>query len=206
MQKILLIITILVSIVSCSQKNTSKNPEQIAIDTAKTFQYEQNIHFADKKTSPLTKEDFITFSSLEFFPINKALRIKAEFVRTPNEKPFDMLTTTSRLAKYVKYGIARFTIQDKKYQLTIYQNQKLKDKAEYKNHLFLPFNDLTNGNESYDGGRFIDLEIPKENTIIIDFNQAYNPYCAYNYKYSCPIPPKENFLDVEIHAGVKKFH
>ena len=76
---------------------------------------------------------------------------------------------------------------------------------EYSNHLFIPFNDITNGVETYDAGRYIDLEIPKGDTIIIDFNKAYNPYCAYNDGYSCPIPPEENNLEVEVKAGVMAF-
>jgi uncharacterized protein (DUF1684 family) len=72
--------------------------------------------------------------------------------------------------------------------------------------LFLPFSDLTCGKESYIGGRYIDLKIPTSDTILIDFNTAYNPYCAYNHKYSCPIVPLENDLPVAINAGVKKFH
>ena len=72
--------------------------------------------------------------------------------------------------------------------------------------MFLPFSDLTSGNETYGGGRYIDLEIPKGKTITIDFNQAYNPYCAYNPKYSCPIVPAENELLTNVNAGVKKFH
>ena len=73
---------------------------------------------------------------------------------------------------------------------------------EYEDYLFIPFNDLTNGNETYDAGRYMDLETTDENTIVIDFNKAYNPYCAYNDEFSCPIPPRENDLDVEIIAGV----
>ena len=75
---------------------------------------------------------------------------------------------------------------------------------EYKNHLFLPFTDLSNGEKSYTGGRFIDLEIPNSDVIVIDFNKAYNPYCAYSPDYSCPIPPAENHLNVNILAGVMK--
>ncbi|MDO3384294.1 DUF1684 domain-containing protein, partial [Gilvimarinus sp. SDUM040013] len=104
-------------------------------------------------------------------------------------------------------GVASFTLKGKKFKLNIYQNQSLITSPEYKNHLFLPFNDLTNNTTSYEGGRYIDLEIPpaKSKIIIIDFNKAYNPYCAYNHKYSCPIPPADNFLDIEINAGVKKY-
>jgi uncharacterized protein len=90
--------------------------------------------------------------------------------------------------------------------LNIYRNIDLSKKKEYKNYLFLPFLDLTSGNESYGGGRYIDMRIPKGNIITIDFNKAYNPYCAYNHKYSCPVVPDENNLNIEIKAGVKKFH
>jgi len=193
----------LISIVSCSQK------EDLSVKDSKAFQYKINLEYADKKSSPLTDKDFIKFSSLDFFKINKELSVLADFKRTPNEKPFKMLTTTSRLVKYVKFGEAHFKIKDKSFKLNIYQNQEIINKPEYKNHLFLPFTDLTNGKESYGSGRYIDLsqeDITKDNKIVINFNKAYNPYCAYNHKYSCPIPPKENFLAIEINAGVKKFH
>ena len=167
-----------------------------------------NLEFADINTSPLDKQEVIKFSGLDFYPINKELYIVANFNRTPNEKPFDMLTTTSRLAKYVKYGVATFKINDKKHSLSIYQNIELSKKPEYVNSLFLPFTDETTGKGSYFGGRYIDLTKPKEkdSTIIIDFNKAYNPYCAYNPKYSCPIPPKENHIFTEIKAGVKEYN
>ncbi|MNH33262.1 hypothetical protein D3C86_1572800 [compost metagenome] len=115
-----------------------------------------------------------------------------------------MPTTTARKPVYEKYGEAHFKLNGKDLVLSIYQSHSLREKAEYKDHLFLPFMDLTNGEESYGGGRFLDLTIPEDDTIVIDFNKAYNPYCAYNHKYSCPIPPKENDMNTEIKAGVKK--
>lgn len=195
-----LLIVIILTLFSC------KKEESIALKSAKDFQYKLNLQYAAVGTSPLTKKDFKSFSSLVFFPINPQLYLEAKFIRTPNEKPFEMLTTTSRVAVYVKYGEAHFTIAAKKHTLNIYQNQQLIKQDKYRNHLFLPFTDTTNGKESYVGGRYIDLEKPSGETIIIDFNSAYNPYCAYNVKYSCPIPPKENRLDIAINAGVKKFH
>jgi uncharacterized protein (DUF1684 family) len=83
--------------------------------------------------------------------------------------------------------------------------ESLKPGAKYKNHIFVPFTDLTTGSESYGGGRYVDLELPFSDKVIIDFNRAYNPYCAYNHKYSCAIPPEENHLNVAIKAGVKAF-
>jgi hypothetical protein len=117
-----------------------------------------------------------------------------------------MKTSTARLPEYVKYGEFHFTIDNIDYKLNVYQNIDLTKKEGYEDYLFLPFSDLTCGKESYIGGRYIDMRVPKSETIIIDFNTAYNPYCAYNHKYSCPIVPLENDLNIEIRAGVKKFH
>ena len=126
--------------------------------------------------------------------------------RFPRTKISKMKTSTDRLPTYVKYGELTFSLEGKELKLNIYQNIELVKKKEYKDHLFLPFSDLTSGHETYIGGRYIDLKIPKGDTIAIDFNQAYNPYCAYNHKYSCPIVPLENDLQIEIKSGVKKFH
>jgi uncharacterized protein (DUF1684 family) len=170
------------------------------------FQNELNEQFADPEHSPLLAEDLKTFETLEFFPIDLRYRVKAEFKRTPKEKPFEMKTTTDRLPIYVKFGEAYLILDDKNFTLNIYQNVDLVKKEGYEDYLFLPYTDLTSGEESYGGGRYIDLRIPEGDTIIIDFNKSYNPYCAYNYKYSCPVPPVENRMGVEIRAGVKAFN
>lgn len=170
------------------------------------FQTDLNTEFADAKTSPLMAEDLATFQTLDFYLANGKYFVVAKFVRTKKEKPFEMKTTGERKPMYVKYGEAFFTLDGKDFKLNVYRNIALSKKKEYKNHLFLPFSDLTSGQESYIGGRYIDVKIPEGNTLVIDFNTAYNPYCAYNHKYSCPIVPLENDLNVEIKAGVKKFH
>ena len=123
----------------------------------------------------------------------------------PDPEPFEMETTTARRPIYVKYGEAHFSIDDTEYSLEIYQSEKAKQMEEFKEYLFLPFKDLTNGEGSYGGGRFIDLKIPEGETIIIDFNKSYNPYCAYNHKYSCPVPPYANHLNISVPAGVKGY-
>ncbi|MGB5382348.1 MAG: DUF1684 domain-containing protein, partial [Lutimonas sp.] len=121
-------------------------------------------------------------------------------------KPFKMQTTTDRLPIYVLFAKASFELKGKNYSLEIYQNENLMNSAIDKDYLFLPFTDMSNGKTSYEGGRYIDLEVPKGDELIIDFNQAYNPYCAYNPKFSCPIPPKQNHLNTFIEAGVKKYN
>ena len=170
------------------------------------FQKELNAEYADAKTSPLLPEDLKVFKSLDFYPANEKFFVVAKFIRTENELPFEMKTSTDRKPVYVKYGEAHFTIDDQSFKLNIYRNIELSKKEQYKDYLFLPFSDLTCGNESYIGGKYIDMKIPKGDTIVIDFNTSYNPYCAYSPKYSCPKVPLENDLKIEIRAGVKKFH
>ncbi|MCI9845735.1 DUF1684 domain-containing protein [Flavobacterium pectinovorum] len=199
MMKNSVLILLLVFNCTYSQGKFSKND-------AEKFQKTINTEYADAKTSPLKEEDLKLFKSLEFYPINSRYFVNAKFVPAKNEKAFDMKTSTSRRPKYIKYGTVFFTIDGVALQLSLYQDVQLSKSDKYKDHLFLPFSDLTCGKGSYAGGRYIDLKIPKGDRISIDFNQAYNPYCAYNYKYSCPIVPSENDLNVEIKAGVKTFH
>lgn len=192
----------LVLFFTCSLKGQDSLRYQIEIVD---YQLEQNLEFADSATSPLTAEDIKDFSHLEFFPINPDLKIVAKFILKKGETPFEMATTTDRKPMYIKYGEAHFTLDGKDHVLTLYRSLRLAQMEAYQEYLFLPFKDFTNGIESYGGGRFLDLEVPEGDTIVIDFNKAYNPYCAYNSRYSCPIPPVENSLQIEIRAGVKKY-
>lgn len=202
MKKLIIIIIIITGLLLSTQLIFSQNKynKEIAL-----FQENLNIEFADSSQSPLVKDDLAIFKALDFFEISEKYKIEAKFVRTKNQKPFGMPTTTSRKPVYEKYGEAHFKLNGKEIVLSIYQNHRLREMAKYKNHLFLPFIDLTAGKTTYSGGRYLDLEIPQGETIIIDFNKAYNPYCAYNHKYSCPLIPNENNLKIEIKAGVKDF-
>ena len=179
---------------------------QCSEDSVVAFQKQINSEYADPKETPLKENDLAAFKALHFFPTDLKYCVTAKFVRTPNEKPFAMPTSGERKPLYVKYGEVFFVINGKDLKLNIYQSIDLAKTEKYKNHLFLPFTDLTSGIQCYGGGRYIDLEIPTNDIIVIDFNKAYNPYCAYNEKYSCPIPPRANDLDIEILAGVVKFH
>ena len=192
-----LLIFLLFSTMTFAQKDLSLSEK---------FQSDLNKSYADSLKSPLTKKDLKQFKGLDFFSINEKYIVEATFIRTKKEKPFGMKTTTSRTPLYKKYGELHFEIDDKAFKLNVYQNVDLNKKTGYEDYLFLPFSDLTCGKESYIGGRYVDMKIQKGKTWTIDFNKAYNPYCAYNYEYSCPIVPLENDLDVEILAGVKKFH
>lgn len=173
------------------------------VEEIQHYQTELNAEFANPDTTILEKDVFATFKKLEFYPIDLTYYVQAKLVRTPNEKPFLMPTTTDRLPEYVKYGELHFQIDSLDLVLDIFQNTTPKE--EYKNNLFLPFTDWTSGDGSYGGGRYIDVLIPETDSLVIDFNKAYNPYCAYNKHYSCPIPPKQNDLPIRIEAGVKDF-
>ncbi|MEW2921409.1 DUF1684 domain-containing protein [Muricauda sp. ANG21] len=169
------------------------------------YQNEQNESFKDPETSPLPDRFRKDFESLDFFEPDTSYVVKARFVRTPDAVPFLNPTTTERKTEEVVYGIAHFTLNGAEHQLEVYQSLDLLDQDEYEDYLFLPFLDETNGNETYGGGRYIDLTIPEGDTLVIDFNKAYNPYCVYNKKYSCPLVPRQNYLRTNVRAGVKNF-
>ena len=166
------------------------------------FQREINDFFKDASVSPLKKRDLKNFRGLDFFTYDSTYLVTAKLTKTPKEKPFMMLTTTDMMVEYIKYGTISFELLNNQYSLDIYKN--LEDPNE-RDNLFLPFLDDTNGNESYGGGRYINLDIPQVDNLIIDFNSAFNPYCVYDEKYSCPIVPRENYLPLEIKAGVMNF-
>lgn len=196
---IILFLIMMASATGIAQQSNEKQ-------TSKEYQDQLNKEYANKDDSPLTPEDLKDFKGLDFYLINEKLIVTATFKRTASEKNFKMKTTGTRTPEYVKYGELYFMLDKKEYKLNVYQNIELMKKIGYEDYLFLPFSDLTCGKQSYIGGRYMDLRIPKENTVVLDFNKAYNPYCAYNHKYSCPIVPLDNNLDVAITAGVKKFH
>lgn len=167
------------------------------------FQKDLNKLYLNKDETPLRGDNFTHFKAHPFFPIDLKYRVKAILVKAENPQPFEIPTSSGRTQQYREYGKAYFTIDGKPYVLAIYQNLRLIATEKYRNHLFLPFRDATNGKETYGGGKYLDLEIPEGDTIVIDFNQSYQPYCAYNaYDYNCPIVPEENTLPVEIWAGV----
>lgn len=157
-----------------------------------------------KDHGPLEKQDL---KYLDFYEADATYRIKAAFERTPDSKPFEMLTSSGVKKQYVQYGVLSFTLDGQDLFLNVYQSLKLRKMPQYRDYLFLPFKDATNDKETYGGGRYIDLKMGaiKEGKVSIDFNKAYNPYCAFKGGYACPIPPKANHLDVQILAGEKKF-
>ncbi|MDH3381397.1 MAG: DUF1684 domain-containing protein [Flavobacteriaceae bacterium] len=186
-------------------KQSTEQYSNLHLIEVQNYQEKLNKEYTNPSSSPLTKEDLVNFEALNFFEADENYKVEATLELTPNDRVFEMATTTDRKPLYKRYAIATFRLNGKEYKLNVYQNQQLMLDFEYRDYLFLPFTDATNGHESYKGGRYIDVEIPTTNKLTIDFNKAYNPYCAYNSKYSCPVVPSENHLDIEIKAGVKAY-
>ena len=197
---------------SCSQRKkyhderSSANVEIPArLQSILAYQKSKNEEFKNPKTSPLPDRYRKDFEALDFFPADTNYIVSAIFERTPDAKPFQMPSTTNDSTWEVVYGTVRFELNGMKHQLEVYQGLELRNQEGFRDYLFLPFLDLTNGEDTYGGGRYLDLRIPKSDTLVIDFNRSYNPYCVYNKKYSCPLVPRQNFMNTKVMAGVKDF-
>ena len=194
-----LALLLLVSTLSCAQ-------EKAPILGETEWQREMNSDFKDASKSPLTEKGLRKFKGLNFFKFDSSYVVKAKLKLTPDSKPFEMKTTTDRRPIYKLYALATFELNGTEHQLNVYQNLELLKDKEYEDYLFIPFLDDTNGETTYGGGRYVEGSLPKDGDIlVIDFNKAYNPYCAYNKKYSCPIVPRINYVKTEVKAGVKAY-
>ena len=158
-----------------------------------------NTDFQNSKSSPLDPADLKKFAGLNYFPIDPAYRVQAKFVKTEKPSIFKMKMTASPKMEYTTVGYVTFEFHGIEYKLTAYK------KPEGDDAYFIPFTDATNGKETYESGRYIEFPVPTGDQVILDFNGAYNPYCAYSRRFSCPIPPPENNLTAAISAGEKKF-
>jgi len=160
--------------------------------------------FLTDASSPLKKDDL---QFLRFFDADSTYKVQAHVEMLPNAAAFVIPAFNGAGSEYTPYAVLKFTIKGKVQQLTIYRSSRLSKIPQYADYLFLPFTDETNGKETYGGGRYIDMRTGdfKNGMVTIDFNKAYNPYCAYSSGYSCPKPPGENNLLVEIPAGEKMY-
>ena len=161
------------------------------------FRAEKDDFFKRHPQSPLTPEQKREFTGLHYFPENDALRLEVAVELLNDEKPMLMQTSTGGVQEYTRFGKFKFQVADQNVELTIYQ-------ADY--GFFLPFVDALAGKETYPAGRYLEPEPLPGNHFLVDFNIAYNPYCAYNEMWSCPITPAENRLKVPIMAGERLFH
>jgi hypothetical protein len=161
------------------------------------FRMEKDEFFARHPQSPLTPEQRRDFKGLAYFPENGALRLEVQVEPFADQQPMTMQTSTGGVQEYVRFGRFKFQVEGQDAELTVY-------KADY--GFFLPFVDSLAGKETYPAGRYLEPEPLPGNRFLVDFNIAYNPYCAYNEMWSCPITPAENRLKAPIRAGEKMFN
>ena len=172
------------------------------------YQQKLNAVFKDASKSPLKNKDLKSFKGLDFFPVDSSYIIIASIEKTPDTPFLGMATNTDEKSYYRKFGILTFTLKEKEMQLTLYESLEESENPVFEDYLFLPFTDETSGSDSYGGGRYMDVfksKINTNGTLELNFNNTYNPYCAYNDDYSCPLTPRDNHLSMEILAGVKDF-
>ncbi len=181
---------------------------QVAQKQPGAAEYEQfwaakDADFKDPAKSPLKPADLAKFTKVARYHFNPAFRVNATWEKVNNSLPFGMKTSTAQLVDYQLAGYFVFTLEGQKVRLPGYTSMKHVNHPTYKDRLFIPFTDLSNGKGTYTGGRYIDMPGVTSSAVVLDFNQAYNPYCVYSEKYSCPIPPKECHIPVAIMAGAK---
>lgn len=153
--------------------------------------------FSSHPQSPLTKAQKQAFKGLNYFDENPALRLEVKVIPFPEREQVEIQTSTGDVRVYTRFGRFSFPVEGQEAELTIYQTE---------HGFFLPFVDSLAGSETYPAGRYLDLETLPDDRFLVDFNLAYNPYCAYNDAWSCPLTPFENRLKVPIRAGEKLFH
>lgn len=154
--------------------------------------------------SPITKYDF---NFISFFKPDIKYKVTCKTTDLVDQKFMDFGTSSGALRKYRKYKKLDCEIGDTIFTIYTYESKRLLTSEKYKDYIFLPFTDYTNGETSYGGGRYLDLQRKdfRENSVILDFNKSYNPYCSYSSGYSCTIPPRDNLIKMKILAGEKKY-
>jgi uncharacterized protein (DUF1684 family) len=178
-----------------------ENPMERREEKLKVFREKRDRFFKQDPHSPLKETDRKRFKNLLYYPIDLKYTMVGSIEKYPTEpKPIyvNLPTNKEREKKYVKYGRFKFKLEGKEYILQIYRPLG-------EGELFLPFKDKTSETETYRMGRYLNIEPMSGGKVLIDFNRAYNPFCEFNEKYTCPFAPKENWLDIEIRAGEKRF-
>ncbi|MDQ4139025.1 MAG: DUF1684 domain-containing protein [Bacteroidota bacterium] len=175
--------------------------DEAYLSSIKKERLEKNQSFKSS-SSPLEEADRATFDSLNYYPADRKFRIDADYELLPNPDTIRIPMTTGNSEAYLRFAKVHFNLEGQRVGLTLFLKADAEDST-----FFVPFTDRTNGSETYEGGRFMDIPkpAPGEELITLDFNKAYNPFCVFNYNYSCPIPPAENRLPIAVKAGEKSY-
>lgn len=169
-------------------------PEQI-----QNWRIDKDTFMRQSSQSPVPADQRAAFAPLVYFPIDPSYRTPAALEDLADGPAVDMPTSTGQIRKMRRVGRLSFTLKGRPFTLSAFVEADEKDMRR----LFVPFRDLTNGTETYQGGRYLDLDRTATGIYDLDFNKAYHPFCYYNASYDCPIPPSENRLSIAIRAGEK---
>jgi uncharacterized protein (DUF1684 family) len=191
------------SFAGCSKSPTENGAPSVLPDSVLQERLAKDEGFKSGKDSPIPERDKPGFRGLAYYPLNPGLRFSARLYRYPGPKQVRMGTNTGEIRRGLRYGYFEFPVESRTCRLQVY---RLDDGLGNGATLFMPFRDATSGQETYASGRYIELKENTSGVYDLDFNRAFNPYCAYNSEFSCPVPPAENILKVPIRAGEKNYN
>lgn len=201
--RLFFLVFVVLSISACKSKSVMINDSSLSYsDAIAHHRAEYKEEFLKDERSPLREPDF---EFMHFYEADSKFNCDCSYKLTPEAKPFQMSTVSGNVQIFTKHGIATCNINGTPTDVNVYASKRTTAIPGYEDYLFMPFKDITSGEETYGGGRYIDLRTGdiKNNRINIDFNKCYNPWCMYSEGYNCPIPPLENHFDVAILAGEK---
>lgn len=203
-QNILILLAVVVAIITLFYSFQDSQDQGAYVKKIQEEREEKDRFMRESKESPFVSDTTISFTPLKYYPVNIKYKITATLTPIESKKVIVLGTSDGKEERYMEFAYAEFDLDGYHNKLLILE---MLATGPIKGKLFLAFGDETSGAETYGAGRYLDvIKTPGSNTITLDFNQAYNPYCAYSDQFSCPLPPRENLLRVAIQAGEKNYH
>ena len=189
--------------VACAAPRTVS---RAGMEESRAVQEQLNQEYLDPATSILSDADRLALADrggLSFFPLSENYIVDARLERYPDPETVEIPTSGPQPARFYVYGRLLFELQGRPDTLDVFLTTNRYLPEEYRNLLFVPFRDETSGEDTYGGGRYLDVLLPETDRVTLDFNRAYHPYCAYTDGYACPVPPAQNYLEQRVEAGVR---
>ena len=191
----------LISVSSYAQGYIYADNKEDHFKKVTAWRQQKDTDYKNNEKTMLTEELLQDFANLNYYPVHYNYRVTGKLLKFNDGRTFSIETTGGQVYEYLVYARVDFELNGKSMVLNVYQGKRAAQSGKKKGALFIPFYDDTSAGETYGGGRYLVLDLPDNNELVLDFNMAYNPYCVYNPDHSCPIPPKENYLAVKIEAG-----
>jgi uncharacterized protein (DUF1684 family) len=189
---------ILIAVFSLFNSGESLEVESNYIEEMKAFRHKKDSFMRNDEKSPFVEQN-VSFNGLNYFDVDERFKVKASVEAVQDGKVYDLQTSDDKVKTYQSVAILHLDIVGSHEDLTLLQSAK-------DGHFFLPFYDETSAITTYGAGRYLEVDFQKgQQQVVLDFNKAYNPYCAYTEGYSCPVPPPENNISIPLNAGEKNY-